>query len=256
MVRTSAGIDRKHSAEVRLKLNEYTEILTQLITVKMFPLIVSSTGKGPHQNMPIAQSGAELSDAKAVMIMIHGRGASAQSILGLANEIERNQEIAFIAPQASNHTWYPYSFLAPIAQNQPGYSSGLQVITDIISALEAEGISKDKIFLLGFSQGACLASEFAVRNPDKYAGIFALSGGIIGDSIQLEEYSGDLKETPIFMGCSDMDAHIPVQRLNESEKIFVKLGAQVQKNIYAGMGHLVNEDEIEHINKLIEQSIG
>ena len=221
----------------------------------MSQLLVSSTGKGPHQNMPIAQAGAELSEAKAVMIMIHGRGASAQSILGLANEFERNQEIAFIAPQASNHSWYPYSFLAPIDQNQPGYSSGLQVIADIISALKEEGFSKEKIFLLGFSQGACLSSEFAVRNPVKYAGVFALSGGIIGDSIKLEDYSGDLKGTPIFMGCSDVDAHIPVERLDESEIVFKKLGAQVQKNIYPGMGHLVNMDEIEHINKIIDDAL-
>ncbi len=222
----------------------------------MSSLTISPSFNGPHQNMPIAQMGAELSEAKAVMIMIHGRGASAQSILGLANEFEHNQDITFIAPQASNHTWYPYSFLAPIVQNQPGYSSGLHVIGDIISALEAEGFSKEKIFLLGFSQGGCLTSEFAVRNPDKYAGVIALSGGIIGASINIEEYSGDLKGTPLFMGCSDIDSHIPVQRLDETEMVYKKLGAQVQKNIYPGMGHLVNEDEITHVNELIKNALG
>ncbi|MBO6522747.1 MAG: dienelactone hydrolase family protein [Balneolaceae bacterium] len=209
----------------------------------------------PHQNQPVAVTGKDINEAKFAMIMIHGRGASAQSIIGLSNEFENTDDFIFLAPQASDHTWYPYSFLAPRDQNQPGINSGLKAISDIIKKLNAQGIANDHIFLLGFSQGACLASEYAVRNPDKYAGVIALSGGVIGDSINPSEYVGDLKETPMFMGCSDVDAHIPVQRLDETQKVFEKLGAKVQKKIYPGMGHLVNEDEIRNINTLIEQSL-
>ncbi len=207
--------------------------------------------KGPHQGQNIVHAGADLSAAKAVMIMIHGRGASAQSILGLAGELDNVDEITFLAPQAANNTWYPYSFLSPTDQNQPGLNSGLQAIYDLISGVQSKGFSSDKIFLLGFSQGACLASEFAARHPAKYAGIIALSGGVIGDSVELSKYNGDMKGTPVFMGCSDIDPHIPEQRINESVKVFNKLGASVQKNIYPGMGHLVNEDEIKHIQELI-----
>ena len=210
----------------------------------------------PHQGQPVAVTGTDIEKASKAMIMIHGRGASAQSIIGLSKEFENTDDFVFLAPQASGQTWYPYSFLAPRDQNQPGIDSGLQAIEDIIEKLNNQGISSENIFLLGFSQGACLASEFAVRNPDKYAGVIALSGGIIGNEINIDEYTGNLKGTPLFMGCSDIDAHIPVQRLDETEKVFEKLGASVQKNIYPGMGHLVNEDEIQHINKLIEDSLG
>ncbi len=210
---------------------------------------------GPHQNQPIAATGVELNKAKKAMILIHGRGASAQSILALSKEFENVEDFVFLAPQASGHTWYPYSFLAPTKNNQPGIDSGLQAISDIISKLEKEGISKGNIFLLGFSQGACLASEFVARNPSKYAGLIALSGGLIGETIDLDSYSGNLQATPVFMGCSDIDAHIPKERVNESAEVFEKLNATVIKKLYPGMGHLVNEDEIEHINKIIKRGL-
>lgn len=215
-----------------------------------------SSFNNPHQNQPIAVTGKAINEAKFAMIMIHGRGASAQSILGLSNEFQNTGGLVFLAPQASDHTWYPYSFLAPRDQNQPGIDSGLRAISDIIKKLNDQGISNDCIFLLGFSQGACLASEYAVRNPDRYAGVIALSGGLIGSSIDPSEYNGDLKDTPLFMGCSDIDPHVPVKRLDETEDIFSKLGAKVRKNIYPGMGHLVNEDEIAHINDLIKKALG
>lgn len=212
--------------------------------------------KGPHQGMPVAKSGTELDKAKAAMIMIHGRGASAQSILPLANEIEQQGDFIFLAPQASDHTWYPYSFLAPREQNQPGIDSGLEVISEIISKLNALGIPDNKIFLLGFSQGACLASEFVARNPKRYAGLFALSGGLIGPSIDPKSYSGNLEKTPIFLGCSDVDFHIPKERVNESAEVFEQLGASVVKKLYPGMGHLVNNDEIQHIQRTINEFFG
>lgn len=209
---------------------------------------------GPHQSQPIAATGAELNEAKAAMIMIHGRGASAQSILGLSKEFSNTKKITFIAPQASNHTWYPYSFLVPTENNQPGIDSGLQAIADIIKKLEKEGITKENIFLLGFSQGACLASEFVARNPAKYAGLIALSGGLIGEAIELDFYDGDLEQTPVFLGCSDIDSHIPKERVNETEAVFKELNAKVTKKLYPGMGHMVNEDEINSINEMLSSN--
>jgi predicted esterase len=209
----------------------------------------------PDQNQPVAVTGVDLDKASKAMIMIHGRGASAQSILGLSKEFENTDDFVFLAPQASGHTWYPYSFLAPRVQNQPGINSGLQAIGDIIEKLNEEGISNEHIFLLGFSQGACLASEFVARNPSKYAGLIALSGGLIGESIDLDSYSGNLEKTPVFMGCSDIDAHIPKERVHDSADVFEKMNAKVTKKLYPGMGHLVNEDEIKHINSLIKNSL-
>lgn len=206
---------------------------------------------GPHQNQKIASAGVSSEEANAAMIMIHGRGASADSILDLRHEFDIAKNLAFRAPQANGHTWYPYSFLAPTQQNEPGLSSGLQQIFNIVEELESNSIPKEQIYLLGFSQGACLASEFVARHPAKYAGLIALSGGLIGDKIQPENYSGDLKGTPVFMGCSDIDPHIPKERVDESETVFNNLGAKVTKKIYPGMGHTVNNDELEHIKNLI-----
>ena len=210
---------------------------------------------GPHQPESIYQTGAPVKEAEYAFVMIHGRGASAPSILGLANELGHKDKIHFRAPQASGYTWYPYSFLAPTEQNQPGLNSGLQAVYNTIASLENDGFVKEQIFILGFSQGACLASEFVARHPAKYAGLIALSGGLIGDVIDSNSYSGDLSGTPVFMGCSDIDPHIPATRVHESEAVFEKLGAEVTKKIYPGMGHLVNEDEIRHINSLINSRI-
>ncbi|MTI86878.1 MAG: phospholipase [Balneolaceae bacterium] len=207
--------------------------------------------KGPHQNTRILQAGAPVAEAEAAMIMIHGRGAGAQSILQLASEFRSQRKIAYYAPQASGYTWYPNSFLAPTEQNEPGLSSGLQKIYDIITDLEANGIAKENTYLLGFSQGACLASEYAARHPYPYAGLIALSGGLIGDTVERGNYKGDLGGMPVFMGCSDTDPHIPKERVDISEIVFKQLNAEVTKSIYPGMGHLVNKDEIEHIRKII-----
>lgn len=217
--------------------------------MNLFKASNTSQFSGPHQNQNTAQGGVDLKDAKAAMIMIHGRGASAESIIGLANEFNYQNKISFIAPQASGHTWYPYSFLAPTDQNQPGLNSALQVIFDLITKIEQEGISKENIFILGFSQGACLATEFVARHPNKFAGIIALSGGLIGDKVISDNYDGNLQNTPVFLGCSDVDPHIPKTRVDETEELFKKLNAKVTKKIYPGMGHLVNKDEIMHIQE-------
>jgi len=207
--------------------------------------------QGPHQNSNIATHGVSPEKADLAMIMIHGRGASAESIITLSNEFDTGS-IHYRAPQANQFTWYPYSFLQPTERNEPGLSSGLQVIFDIISDLENEGIPKEKIVLLGFSQGACLATEYVARHPERFAGLIALSGGLIGKSVQIDQYEGDLDGTPYFVGCSDVDPHIPVERVNKSTEVMKKLGANITKKIYPGMGHTVNQDEIDHIKKILE----
>lgn len=219
--------------------------------MSLFRVDKNNSFEGPHQITGVARSGANASEAEAAMIMIHGRGATATSILGLANEFETQKKITYRAPQANGSTWYPNSFLAPTKQNEPGISSGLQKIYDIISELEEAGIPKNRIYVLGFSQGACLASEFIARHPAQYAGLIALSGGVIGDHVDEDQYSGNLENMPVFLGCSDVDPHIPKERVNETEDMFLKLGANVTKKLYPEMGHLVNQDEIDHINAML-----
>lgn len=208
--------------------------------------------EGPHQGQPVSKKGALPGEAKASVILVHGRGATAQSMLLFAEEIDR-EDIHYRALQADRLTWYPYSFLAPKEQNQPGISSGLQAIYDEIEALNGEGMPTEKIFILGFSQGACLATEFAARHPQKYGGIIGLSGGLIGPEIDVDEYSGSFFGAPVFLGCSDNDPHIPEERVNVTAEVFERMGAHVTKKIYPGMGHTVNQDELMHIRQLLEE---
>lgn len=206
--------------------------------------------QGPHQNQPIATQGPSPEKAKLAIILVHGRGASAEGMLLFADEFSGNN-IHYRALQASGHTWYPQSFLAPKEQNQPGINSGLQAIFDQIHFLNEAGIPTGKIILLGFSQGACLISEFAARHPQRYGGVAAFSGGLIGSEINPAEYQGALEETPVFLGCSDRDPHIPQERVDETEQIFQQLGGSVNKKIYKGMGHTVNQDEINAVQEII-----
>ena len=221
----------------------------------LFQITSTDTFQGPHQSLSPLETGALSSEVQLGMVMIHGRGASAQSILSLSGEIDARDKITFIAPRAQGHTWYPYSFLAPTQKNQPGLNSGLQAVYNAVHQLVESGIPKNKIIILGFSQGACLASEFAARHPAKYGGIIALSGGVIGETVEIKRYSGDLKQTPYFVGCSDIDPHIPLERVEESARVFEHLNAKVEKRIYPGMGHTVNEDEIAFLNDLIHSMI-
>lgn len=205
---------------------------------------------GPHQNQEIATGGTGLDKAEMAMILIHGRGASAQSMLMFADEFDTNN-IHYRAIQAKGHTWYPRSFMAPREMNQPGIKSGLQAIYDQIDTLNEAGIPTPNIVLLGFSQGACLTTEFAARHPQQYGGIVGLSGGLIGDQIVPQNYRGSMEQTPVFLGCSDRDPHIPQERVDLTENVFKKLGANVSKKIYVGMGHTVSQDEIEHVNRIL-----
>lgn len=189
-------------------------------------------------------------DAKKVLIMIHGRGGSAEDILSFANHLNVN-DYQLIAPQATNQTWYPFSFMASPAQNEPWLSSAISLIGEIVKDVQTEGITPDKIYFLGFSQGACLTLEYVTRHAQRYGGVIALTGGLIGDKIYPENYSGDFGNTPVFIGSSDPDPHVPVQRVYATVNILKNMNAQVEEKIYPGMGHTINEDEIEHANKIL-----
>lgn len=206
--------------------------------------------QGPHQTIQAATYGAPLTRAKAAMIMVHGRGATAQSMFSLADEFAQ-PDVHYVAPQALNHTWYPYSFLQPKENNQPGLSSGLQRIHDLMEEIKSAGIPAEKIILLGFSQGGCLATEFAARHPQKMGGVVGLSGGLIGPEIDASHYTGSMEQTPVFLGCSNIDPHIPKERVDETEAVFEKLNADVTKSIYPGMPHMVNEDEIKTVRGMM-----
>ncbi|MBA3873532.1 MAG: alpha/beta hydrolase [Anaerolineae bacterium] len=202
----------------------------------------------PHQGQPIRYTGVGLEHAKAVMIMLHGRGATAEDILTLTSEFNQSGFL-YIAPQAAGYQWYPNRFMMPIATNEPYLSSALKLVDDNVNAVVAAGIPKTKIVLLGFSQGACLALEYVARNPQRYGGIAGLSGGLIGDVIR--EYHGSMDETPMFLGCSDKDMHIPKERVIESAAVFRGLGANVIDRLYPNMGHTVNEDELETVSRMM-----
>ncbi len=209
----------------------------------------------PHKDQPILLAGEPLETAKAAMIVIHGRGATAESILSLVPEIDQ-PGFAYIAPQAANYTWYPNSFLMPIQSNEPGLSSALAVIEDILAHVNAAGIPPEKVVFLGFSQGACLSSEFVARHAQHYGGLAGLSGGLIGPNGTPRDYPGSLAGTPIFLGCSDIDPHIPKERVLESEEVFRNLGAEVTAHLYPNMGHTVNEDELESVRSIMKSLVG
>lgn len=194
-------------------------------------------------------TGQSLETASRVLIMIHGRGGSAEDILGLSDHLQV-RDFAILAPRATNNTWYPYSFLMPPSQNEPWLSSALQVIKEIVSDIVAKGVTQERIYFLGFSQGACLTLEFVTRNATRYGGVVAFTGGLIGDKIYEENYAGNFDGTQIFIGTSDPDPHVPVQRVHDSELILQKLHASVTVKVYKGMGHTINQDEIDAANKI------
>ena len=195
-------------------------------------------------------SGKSLEEASRVLIMIHGRGANAEDILGIAEHLNA-KDFALLAPQATNNTWYPYSFMAPPASNEPWLSSALSLLKEIVTDLVTKGFDRENIYFLGFSQGACLTLEFVTRNAAKYGGVVAFTGGLIGDKIYPENYSGNFSGTTIFIGSSDPDPHVPVERVNESSALLEKLNAQVTKKIYKEMGHTINQDELDQVNSFI-----
>ncbi len=202
----------------------------------------------------IVVSGKKIADAKNVLILLHGRGASAHDIFSLT-EYFNLSEFALIAPQATNNTWYPYPFLSPPKQNEPWLSSALNVLGEIVSDIHQQNILSPNIYFLGFSQGACLMLEFITRNAKKYGGAITFTGGLIGDKIYTENYTGDFEGTKIFMGSSDIDPHVPVERVYATTNILKDMHADVTEKIYTNMGHTINEDEIQTANSLFFSSI-
>jgi predicted esterase len=206
------------------------------------------TDNDPHHGQAVLHAGASLEAAQAAMIMLHGRGATAEDILTLVSEF-RQPNFAYLAPQAAGYQWYPYRFIEPVERNEPHLSSALKLVDEIVNGVVAAGIPKTGIILLGFSQGACLALEYAARNPQSYGGVAGLSGGLIGDV--LREYNGSMDGTPVFLGCSDKDFHIPKERVIESAVVFRGLGADVTERLYPNLGHTVNDDELAEVNRMM-----
>jgi len=208
----------------------------------------------PHRNQPVLESGQPLKSARAAAILVHGRGASATDILSLADELD-HPEFAYLAPEAAGHTWYPYSFLAPIAQNQPWLNSALSFLEKVVARAVAAGIPRHKVSMLGFSQGACLATEFVARNAARYGALIAFTGGLIGPPGTQFNYPGDLSGTPCFFGAGDPDPHVPWERVKESASVFSALGGVVRLRRYPGLPHTINQDELEQAKELLSQLI-
>ena len=208
--------------------------------------------RDPHRDQPVLTAGRKLSEAAGAIILVHGRGASAEDILQLRDELDY-PELAYVAPQAAENTWYPYSFLAPIEQNGPWLTSALK-LKHTVGNITREGIPQDKIVIAGFSQGACLASEFVARNAANYGGLIAFSGGLIGPPGTDFHYTRSLSGTPVFLGASDPDAHVPWQRVRESADVLSALGADVLLRRYPGMPHTISRQELEEARRLLDRT--
>jgi phospholipase/carboxylesterase len=200
----------------------------------------------------VIRAGTPIGAARAAMVLVHGRGASAESMLSLADAFAA-PDMAYIAPQAPSGSWYPYSFMAPTMLNEPYLSNALSTLANVVDDLGQQGIPAERIVLLGFSQGACLALEFAARNARRYGGVVGLSGGLIGPEGTPRDYTGALAGTPVFLGCSDVDSHIPLARVHESTNVLRALGGNVTEKIYPGMGHTVVQDEIDHVENILRR---
>jgi len=212
------------------------------------------TVTGPHAGQPMLLAGEPLEQARAALVLVHGRGASAHDIVSVAGEWAR-PGVALLAPQAADKSWYPQRFMAPLDENEPWLSSALSVVGAALARVTVAGIPLERVVLLGFSQGACLALEYAARNAWRYGGLVGLSGGLIGPDGTPRDYPASLAGTPVFLGCSDVDPHIPAERVRESAEIFRRLGASVEMRLYPNMGHTINDDEVAHVRELVERLI-
>lgn len=207
--------------------------------------------RDPHLHAEVLGRGRPLAEAGTAMILLHGRGASAEGILALADALRR-PDVAYLAPQAVGMTWYPHSFLAPIERNEPYLSSALACVDRVVERVLAAGVPTERLLLLGFSQGACLTLEYAARHARRYGGIAALTGGLVGPDGTPRDYTGSFAGTPVFIGSADPDPHIPVSRVHESEAVLRAMGAAVTTRIYPGMGHTVSADEVKHVQAMID----
>jgi len=216
----------------------------------MNQLTSHASGQEPHGGQPVLLAGEPLERARAALVMVHGRGGTAESILELAFELKQ-PGFVYLAPQAAQNTWYPQSFLAPISSNEPWLSSALTLLGTVIQRIEEGGIPPERTMLLGFSQGACLALEYAARHARRYGGVVALSGGLIGPDGTPRDYPGSFAGTPVFLGCSDRDFHIPKERVQLSAEVLRRLDADVTMRLYPNMGHMVNQDEIDFVSGMM-----
>jgi predicted esterase len=207
-------------------------------------------GNHPHAGQPVLRSGPSVKDARLVAIMLHGRGASAEDILGLAGQFGA-KDVAYLAPQAKGGTWYPYSFLAPLQQNEPWLGSALRVVDGLVQDLAQQGVPAERLAVMGFSQGACLTLEFAARHARRYAAVVAFTGGLIGPTGTPRHYAGAFDGTPIFIGSSDVDPHVPLERVRESTAVLRRMGGIVDERIYPRMGHTINADELAAADALL-----
>lgn len=201
-------------------------------------------------NLAITTSGVPLDNAEKALIMLHGRGGSAQDILSLSQHLNV-ADFALLAPKATNHTWYPYSFIAPVDQNEPYLSSALNNVEQTVQQALYSGIKAENMYFFGFSQGACLTLEFLARNGQRYGGAVAIIGGVIGKEIDRSNYKGDFAKTPIFIGTSNPDMHVPLERVHASASILTEMNADVTVKVYDNFGHSINQEEIDWANKLV-----
>jgi len=206
-----------------------------------------------HKGQTVLKGGAPLERARAALILIHGRGASAEDIYSLGEEVSEGVPgVALLAPQAAGNAWYPQRFLAPLSQNEPYLGSALGVVAGLVDEIARSGVAAERVALIGFSQGACLCLEFAARNPRRYGGVAGLSGALIGPpGLPRATGGGSLAGTPVYLGCSDRDAHIPLSSVEESAGILTKMGARVTKSIFEGMGHTVNAEELAAVRGIV-----
>jgi len=226
----------------------HTQQTASTITTQEIPPIMANPSL--HQAYRPLLGGAALASAKAAIILVHGRGGDAENMMDLGLAVA-DDDIALVALRAANNTWYPERFMAPIAQNEPWLSSALQSVSDAVDLVIAAGIQREYLMLMGFSQGACLSMEFAARNATRYGAVVGLSGGLIGPDGTPRDYAGSLAGTPVFLGCSDRDPHIPVERVNESATMLTALGGEIDARIYGGMGHIIIDDEINAVRALV-----
>jgi len=208
----------------------------------------------PHQGQPVRMAGEPISQAKAAILMVHGRGARAEDILTLTDQLAQ-PGFAFIAPQAAENTWYPNRFLAPLSSNEPWLSSALGILGGVLTQIANAGIPPERTILLGFSQGACLTLEFAARNARRYGGVVGLSGGLIGPDDVQRNYTGSLDGTPVFLGCSDVDFHVPKDRVQHAADVLQRMGGDLTKRLYPNMEHTVNQDEIDFVRGMMEKLV-
>jgi phospholipase/carboxylesterase len=214
-------------------------------------MVTAPLTQDPHRSQPVLAAGAPLDKAKGALLMVHGRGATAEDILSLALEL-RHADFAYLAPQAADNVWYPYRFMAPIERNEPWLSSALAKLAGVLAQISAAGLPPEKTVILGFSQGACLSLEYGARHARRYGGLVGLSGGLIGPEGTPRNYPGSLDGTPVFLGCSDVDPHIPKERVDETAAVLRALGGEVSERLYPNLAHTVNRDELLAVRQIMD----